>query len=264
MQLQISALQTALGQSESLQIHETDVRGILERISSPTGEVNSNELLVFLREEGLAANNEEVEEMISMLDEEPRGLGDATIPAPAASRAQLGDSERQPCGEAELWQAFLDRSFAVGEQRVLDGVLERAAIEQRESYIFLALPALVFLDMIEETARRHRVEPDVISFGSNMAVTGSTCPPSWSSVVSTLVDVRTALNAAVDDPTLVGRLRLACAADPSEGGLFDDNEPTLTRLRGLLEAAATKLTQTDRFRGTFEGVFVLIEAVCEK
>ena len=53
------------------------------------------------------------------------------------------------------------------------------------------------------------------------------------------------------------------AADPEEGASFDDpvGDAALTRFAGLLQNAATALTQTDAFRDSFEGVLALIDAV---
>ena len=57
---------------------------------------------------------------------------------------------------------------------------------------------------------------------------------------------------------------LALCADPEEGVSFHDATATdaaVTRFSGMLQNAATLLTQTDTFRDSFEGVLDLIDTV---
>jgi hypothetical protein len=82
-------------------------------------------------------------------------------------------------------------------------------------------------------------------------------PLPWSQIFLDIREVRDACS----DAELVSKLKLACAADPDGGGYEDEFEPEVTRLRGLLQSAATTLTQTIQFRSTYEGVLDLIEAV---
>jgi len=185
----------------------------------------------------------------------------------AAYRSQFSPEGSQPSSDdgiaqsearalnTRMWQAFLDRSFIVGEASCREGVLELEALEQREAYIFLGLPALTFLDMISGS-------PDgKVSFGPGFCVSWSRAPPGWRPIIESLEAAGRKLRLAeTTDPTLAARLRLSCAADPDEGAEFNEGrvDDILTQLRGGLQSSATLLTQIDTFKDTYEGVIELI------
>jgi len=173
--------------------------------------------------------------------------------------AAVESRNRHPCPSREsldvgsqIWQALFNKSFLVGEVACRCGVLPASAVEQRESWVFLALPALTLLEVCAEPAG-----PDgSLALGPGLNVSTNAGHP-WSQVFIDLREVREACS----EKALVSKLKLACAADPDGGGYEDDFEVEVTRLRGLLQSAATTLTQTNEFRSNYEGVLDLIEAV---
>lgn len=178
---------------------------------------------------------------------------------------------------ASLWQAFLNRSFQVGESCCRDKLLDVEAVQMREAFIFLALPALTLLDIVARSIMVNsssvaddatldtlpEEEAPTLLFAPGLGVSADTACGDWEDVVATLLQLLAALPVAeAADPTLRQRLRLALAADPEEGASFDEaSDASLTRFSGMLQNAATALSQTDTFRDSFEGVLDLVDVV---
>ena len=319
-----SILESPNGSTSNPQCSSREVLSLLQNIS-PSQPVGTGNLADYLRNAGLEANSEEVDEMISMLDPELDSLVAPTLsnhhgdrdnqnslvsstssnrigdtraedetlarrlayeyarersemrginrrislgsrnspvlrhssttstPTVAVESQNLHSNPRESLdATSQIWQAFFNRSFLIGEQSCRSGVLPPSAVEQRESWVFLALPALTLLEVCAEP-----VGPDgSLVLGPGMHVANNAAHP-WDKVFVDLCEVR----AACSDNALVSKLRLACAADPDGGGYEDDFEVEVTRLRGLLQSAATALTQTNEFRSNYEGVLDLVEAV---
>lgn len=258
-------------------VSRADAEALLSQVAGDDGEVSRAKLLRYLHAQGLPANQDEVEEMIKMLS--PSDSNDDALPAASnahsatldatsaesASSSQAFGSESgvnsaEQSLDDELWQAFLNRSFTVGEAMLSQGLLEREAIEQREAFVFVALPALTFLDVVIND----QSNGESISFGRGVSVSPSSAPPEWQPIITSLCHARRLLlGATSSDATLVNRLRLSCAADPEEGYAFDDAtaDADLTQIRGQLQSAATAATQTDRFKENYESVFELISSI---
>ena len=214
-----------------LVVSESSVRDLLARCSSPDGRVTVTDLSSYLALEGLDASREEVQEMVAMLGQSPA----------ASKNAEGACAAEEINGEEEsMWADFVNRCFLVGESSVRSGVLEAAALFDRDPFVYVALPSLALLDICA-------------------APPPATIPKTWRAITAPLEVVAARL---LETPTLTARLRLACAADPGEGASFESDE-AITQLRGLLQGSATLLTQTATFRASFEGVLELLGAVLE-
>ena len=204
----------------------------------------------------------------------------AEMEAEETTAEQNKQKEGQRGLEAQIWSAFLNRCFQVGEAACKDKILDGEAIQQRESFVFLALPALTLLDIVVRTLSSAGVSdgrgesrgnargpsPTSLSFAPGLHVDAASLAADgadWFPVVASLLELQAALpSAEAADATLRGRLRLALCADPEEGVSFHDaTDAAVTRFSGMLQNAATLLTQTDTFRDSFEGVLDLIDTV---
>jgi len=272
-----SALHTCVEVTPGLLVSQRDVTHLLERVSSPTGQVVASQLGSYLEAEGIFARPEEVEEMIRMLgpgngpadtrDQEGAVL-DLPTAAPGRDRRATAEGAGAVAGTDDdaLWAAFLNRCFAVGEGAVRGGVIEAGAVSAREAYVMLALPAITLLDMCSAPSGSANATVAGVMFATGFSISAETAPTRWRSVVAAVGEASQRLwEAEVHDPTFRAKLRLACAADPEDAApspFEGDGEgaTALTAVKGLLMSAAVSLTQTERFRESFEGVLELIEA----
>jgi hypothetical protein len=268
-------------------VSEIEAVALISRITGPRGLVDETLLLRYLRSEGISASISEVREMIRMLGEKnvpslpshhsttSANHRDSFLLASAPPRWEEEDEEEGRSNPSQgprrnltivhdarslsddLWALFLNRSFIVGEAACREKFLEAGAIEQREAFIFLAIPCVTFLDIIMTS------QLGEVNFGPGRSLTLDQSPPDWKPIIQSLVEAGSGIKTfQSQDVTFISKLKLALSADPVEGISFEDtSDAPLTRIRGLLQGAATTLTQTERFRETYEHVFGLIDSV---
>jgi hypothetical protein len=276
-------------------VTQSEVKMMVDLVANEEGKVSVSRLSEYLSSEGLEASEDDVKEMLRMLPSSWVSIADVQSIASEEQEANTygvdysyetdtytaeepyvpkiyHDVDSAPRKLQELvWKHFLNRAFAVGDMALQEHVLEASAVEQREVYVFIAIPSLTFLDLItsasdsafndDDDGDRHL---DYIQFGEGAAVSLETCPGEWKGPLKDMLAARLDLHQSQrTDPTLTERLKLALAADPDEGISFDDRDVDgpINRIRGLLQSAATAITQTSQFRDTFETVLDLLEAV---
>lgn len=240
-----------------------DARSLLRNASNSDGTLTTSSLLTYLRSQGISASDIEAEEMIRMLEETAPGHASAAhleIPqrnTVLETRSTIATSiDACPSITDDLWQIWLNRSFVVGEAACRAGLLDREAIEQREPFIFIALPSLTFMDILSNSPL------GFLNFSRTVRISQENTPSDWAIAVTYLFEAQSMFRWEVDvDDTFLVRLRLSVVADPLDG--LDDglSDRTLSQVRGLLQSSSTALSQTALFRENFECVLRLIEEV---
>lgn len=272
-------------------VTKSEVSMMVDLVSDNDGLVSVSRLSTYLASEGLDASDEDIKEMLRMLpsswitatdatnlveeEEQQNTYGvdyshemDTYTPQEPYEPKIYHDVNSPSRKVQELvWKSFLNRSFAVGDISIQEHILEASAIEQRESYVFIAIPALTFLDLIttpNDFDNPLSLNQEYLKFGDDAIISINSCPGEWKLPLKSILDARFDLyQSEKSDNTLRSRLKLALAADPDEGISFDDREEDgpINRIRGKLQGAATAITQTSQFRDTFESVLDLLEAV---